>query len=87
MCSVGGRRGGRKGARIVLLAAREGGRVSREEAMDGGTYMDVAFSDPAIANLDLPFRTKEIETTRKAHLSLFHSLIFGITKLDSRTGK
>ena len=31
--------------------------------------------------------SKELETTRKAHLSLFHSLIFGITQLDSRRGK
>ena len=35
----------------------------------------------------LPLFLKELETTRKAHLSLFHSLIFGITQLDSRRGK
>ena len=32
-------------------------------------------------------KIKELETTRKAHLSIFHSLIFGITKLDSRREK
>ena len=30
---------------------------------------------------------EELEITRKAHLSLSHSLIFGITQLDSRRGK
>ena len=89
-------RGGQPEEHAVRVVRGQVGKVLRKSNVENGTaHMKQSFADNLLRqgqycfclSLEQGGAIKELETTRKALLSPFHSLIFGITQLDSRRGK